>query len=64
MNFLEIFKSYRKDIIKHTIELVSFKSVCVENEVVDGVTYRFGIEKSFLTNFSHQAKEKFGIKTF
>ena len=44
MDFLEVFKKYQDDIIKHTIELVSFKSVCVENEVVDGVTYRFGIE--------------------
>ena len=63
MNFLEIFKSYREDIIKHTIELVSFKSVCVENEVVDGVTYRFGIENKKALDYILNLGREMGFST-
>ena len=43
MDFLKEFVKYRDEIIKHTVELVAINSVGVENEVVNGVTYPFGI---------------------
>ena len=63
MDFLEVFKKYQDDIIKHTIELVSFKSVCVENEVVDGVTYRFGIENKKALDYILNLGCEMGFKT-
>lgn len=63
MDFLEVFKKYQDEIIKHTIELVSFKSVCVENEVVDGVTYRFGIENKRALDYVLNLGKEMGFKT-
>lgn len=43
MNFIEAYQKYRDEIIYHTMELVKINSVLVENEIVDGKKYRFGI---------------------
>ena len=64
MDFLEVFKKYQKEIIEHTIELVSFSSVCVENEVVDGVTYRFGIENKKALDYMLNLGREMGFKTY
>ena len=64
MDFKEVFKKYRDDIILHTKELVSFKSVCVENEVVDGVTYRFGIENKKALDYVLNLGKEMGFKTY
>ena len=63
MDFQEVFKKYQDEIIKHTIELVSFPSVCVENEVVDGVTYRFGIENKKALDYILNLGKEMGFKT-
>lgn len=64
MDFLEVFKKYQPDIIKHTKELVSFASVCVENEVVDGVTYRFGIENKRALDYVLNLGKELGFETY
>ncbi len=63
MDFKEIFKKYQDDIIRHTKELVGFPSVLVENEVVDGVTYRFGIENKKALDYILNLGRELGFKT-
>ena len=63
MDFKEVFKKYQDDIIKHTKELVSFPSVLVENEVVDGVRYPFGIENKKALDYVLNLGRELGFKT-
>ena len=63
MDFKEVFKKYQDDIIKHTKELVSFPSVLVENEVVDGVRYPFGIENKKELDYVLNLGRELGFKT-
>lgn len=63
MDFFNEFIKYRDEIIKHTIELVAIDSVCVENEVVDGVTYPFGIGNYKALEYALKLGESLGFKT-
>ena len=63
MDFKEVFKKYQDDIIKHTKELVSFPSVLIENEVVDGVRYPFGIENKKALDYVLNLGRELGFTT-
>ncbi len=63
MDFKELYSKYQSDIIKHTKELVSINSVCVENEVVDGITYKFGIGCKKALDYVLDLASKMGFKT-
>lgn len=63
MDFLEAYKKYQNEIIKHTKELVAIPSVCVENEVVDGVTYPFGINNKKALEYVLNLGKELGFAT-
>lgn len=63
MDFFKEFIKYREEVIKHTIELVAINSVCVEKEVVDGVTYPFGIGNYKALEYVLKLGESLGFKT-
>lgn len=63
MDFMKEYLKYQDEIIKHTKNLVAINSTCVENEVVDGVCYRFGIGNFKALEYVLKLGEEFGFQT-
>ena len=63
MDFLKEYSKYREEIIQRTMELVAIKSTCEENEVVDGITYPFGIGNYKALEYVLKLGESLGFKT-
>ena len=63
MDFMKEYLKYQDEIIKHTKNLVAINSTCVENEVVDGVCYRFGMGNFKALEYVLKLGEEFGFQT-
>lgn len=63
MNFEKEYLKYKDDIIKHTMNLINIPSVLEENEVKEGVTYRFGYYNKVALDYFLQLAEQLGFKT-
>lgn len=63
INFVNELSKYKEDIIKHTINLVKIPSTLVENEVVDGVCYRFGYQNKLALDYFLNLANELGFET-